>query len=154
MDKIDNIIENVMQKKIHETIEYEQAILNAFEKKKTYNKYSNIIVKIISGITAFFTIIAGIVFAKDISNWVYNIFNPTTIGKGVVEPDFQERGTHDYRKDACLTLREFEQIIIHFKAIFRRFTGGIAVAPLPWRDQPGLASKGCARRCRRLRFAQ
>lgn len=34
-------------------------------------------------------------------------------GKGVIEPDYQERGAHDYRKDACLTLREFEQVIIH-----------------------------------------
>lgn len=34
-------------------------------------------------------------------------------GKGVVEPDFQERGTHDYRKDACLTMADFEKIIIH-----------------------------------------
>lgn len=34
-------------------------------------------------------------------------------GKGVIEPDYQERGAHDYRKDACLTLAQFEQIIIH-----------------------------------------
>lgn len=34
-------------------------------------------------------------------------------GKGVVEPDFQERGVHDYRKDACLTLRDFEKIILY-----------------------------------------
>ena len=34
-------------------------------------------------------------------------------GKGVIEPDYQERGAHDYRKDACLTLREFEQIVLH-----------------------------------------
>ena len=34
-------------------------------------------------------------------------------GKGVIEPDFQERGAHDYRKDACLTMAEFEKIIIH-----------------------------------------
>ena len=34
-------------------------------------------------------------------------------GKGVIEPDYQERGAHDYRKDACLTLQEFEQVIIH-----------------------------------------
>lgn len=85
MDKIDNIIETVIQNKINEPIEYEQAILTAFEKKKTYNKCSNIIIKIISGITAFLTITAGIVFAKDISSWVYNIFNTTTLGKGVVE---------------------------------------------------------------------
>lgn len=34
-------------------------------------------------------------------------------GRGVVEPDFQERGVHDYRKDACLTMADFEKIIIH-----------------------------------------
>ena len=34
-------------------------------------------------------------------------------GKGVVEPDAAERGVHDYRLDACLTLREFEQILLH-----------------------------------------
>ena len=34
-------------------------------------------------------------------------------GKGVVEPDYQERGAHDYRKDACLTMTDFEKIIIH-----------------------------------------
>lgn len=44
---------------------------------------------------------------------VQGYYKPYLKGKGVVEPDFQERSTHDYRKDACLTLREFEQIIIH-----------------------------------------
>ena len=34
-------------------------------------------------------------------------------GKGVVEPDYQERGAHDYRKDACLTMADFEKIILH-----------------------------------------
>lgn len=34
-------------------------------------------------------------------------------GKGVIEPDYQERGAHDYRKDACLTMLDFEKIIIH-----------------------------------------
>ncbi len=33
--------------------------------------------------------------------------------KGVIEPDFQERGGHDYRKDACLTLTQFETILLH-----------------------------------------
>lgn len=33
-------------------------------------------------------------------------------GKGVIMPDFQERGAHDYRKDACLTLEEFEKIVV------------------------------------------
>ncbi len=34
-------------------------------------------------------------------------------GKGVIEPDYQERGSHDYRKDACLTMMDFEKIILH-----------------------------------------
>lgn len=34
-------------------------------------------------------------------------------GKGVIEPDYQERGAHDYRKDACLTITDFEKIILH-----------------------------------------
>ena len=33
-------------------------------------------------------------------------------GKGVIMPDFQERGAHDYRKDACLTLEEIERIVV------------------------------------------
>ena len=31
----------------------------------------------------------------------------------MIEPDFQERGVHDYRKDACLTMEEFERIVLH-----------------------------------------
>lgn len=34
-------------------------------------------------------------------------------GKGVIEPDYQEWGAHDYRKDACLTMRDFEKIVLH-----------------------------------------
>ena len=34
-------------------------------------------------------------------------------GKGVIEPDFQERGIRDYRKDACLTMADFEKIVLH-----------------------------------------
>ncbi|WP_196599611.1 Mu transposase C-terminal domain-containing protein [Pectinatus frisingensis] len=34
-------------------------------------------------------------------------------GKGVIELDYQERGAHDYRKDACLTMVDFEKIILH-----------------------------------------
>ena len=44
---------------------------------------------------------------------VQNAYKKHLKGKGVIEPDYQERGAHDYRKDACLTLREFEQIILH-----------------------------------------
>lgn len=40
-------------------------------------------------------------------------YEPYLQGKGFVEPDFQQRGVHDYRKDACLTMSEFERIVIH-----------------------------------------
>ena len=40
------------------------------------------------------------------------IYKDALKGKGVIMPDFQERGSHDYRKDACLTLEEFERIVV------------------------------------------
>lgn len=43
---------------------------------------------------------------------IQNLFKPYLKGKGVIEPDFQERGARDYKKDACLTLEQFEKIII------------------------------------------
>jgi len=43
---------------------------------------------------------------------VQDSFKPYLKGKGVIEPDFQERGAHDYRKDACLTMDEFEAVLI------------------------------------------
>ena len=44
---------------------------------------------------------------------IQNLYKPILKGKGVIEPDFQERGARDYRKDACLTLMEFEKILLH-----------------------------------------
>lgn len=44
---------------------------------------------------------------------IQNSFKPYLRGKGVIEPDFQERGAHDYRKDACLTLKEFEKVLLY-----------------------------------------
>ena len=43
---------------------------------------------------------------------IQNLYKPHLKGKGVIEPDFQERGTHDYRKDACLTMVDLEKIIV------------------------------------------
>ena len=43
---------------------------------------------------------------------IQNLYKPHLKGKGVIEPDYQERGAHDYRKDACLTMSDFEKIII------------------------------------------
>lgn len=43
---------------------------------------------------------------------IQDLFRPYLKGKGVINPDFQERGAHDYRKNACLTLEQFEKILI------------------------------------------
>lgn len=43
---------------------------------------------------------------------IQDLFHPYLKGKGLIEPDFQERGAHDYRKDACLTLEQFEKVLI------------------------------------------
>ena len=43
---------------------------------------------------------------------IQDLWKPELKGKGVIEPDWQERGSHDYRKDACLTLAQFEKILV------------------------------------------
>lgn len=43
---------------------------------------------------------------------VQESFKPYLKGKGVIEPDFQKRGAVDYRKQACLTMEQFEKIVI------------------------------------------
>ena len=43
---------------------------------------------------------------------VQDLYKPHLKGKGVIEPDYQERGAHDYRKDACLTIEAFETILL------------------------------------------
>ena len=43
---------------------------------------------------------------------IQSAYKPYLKGRGVIEPDFQERGAPDYRKDACLTMNDFEKIII------------------------------------------
>lgn len=44
---------------------------------------------------------------------VQSLYKVQLKGKGVIEPDYQKRGARDYRKDACLTLREFETVLLH-----------------------------------------
>ena len=46
-------------------------------------------------------------------NAIQNYFKPILKGKGVIEVDFQERGARDYRKDACLTMNDFEKVILN-----------------------------------------
>lgn len=43
---------------------------------------------------------------------IQNTYKPHLKGKGVIEADYQERGAHDYRKDACLTMEDFEKVFI------------------------------------------
>lgn len=43
---------------------------------------------------------------------VQGYFKPYLKGKGILMDDWQKRGSHDYRKDACLTMADFEKIII------------------------------------------
>lgn len=43
---------------------------------------------------------------------VQNYYKPYLKGKGVIEPDYQQRGAHDYRLDACLTLEDFRKALL------------------------------------------
>ena len=43
---------------------------------------------------------------------IQSSYKDTLKGSGVIMPDYSERGAHDYRKDAVLTLQEFERIVI------------------------------------------
>ena len=44
---------------------------------------------------------------------VQNLYKPYLKDKGVIESDFQERGIKDYRKNACLTIKDFEKVILY-----------------------------------------
>ncbi len=43
---------------------------------------------------------------------IQNLYKPYLKGKGVVDTNYQKRGVHDYRQDACLTIVDFEKVII------------------------------------------
>lgn len=43
---------------------------------------------------------------------IQGYFKPYLKGKGIIEPDFQERGARDYRKDASLTMEQFEKVLL------------------------------------------
>ena len=59
---------------------------------------------------------------------VQGYYKPYLKGKGVIEPDYQQRGAHDYRLDACMTLEDFRKVllrcIIHYNT--KRKLGSIA----------------------------
>ena len=43
---------------------------------------------------------------------VQNYYKPYLKGKGIIEPDYQQRGAHDYRLDACLTINDFRKVLL------------------------------------------
>ena len=43
---------------------------------------------------------------------VQGYYKPLLKGKGVIETDYQQRGAHDYRLDACLTLEDFKKVLL------------------------------------------
>ena len=43
---------------------------------------------------------------------IQGYFKPELKGRGMIEPDFQERGAHDYRRDASLTLDDFDKVLL------------------------------------------
>jgi len=43
---------------------------------------------------------------------IQNMFLPLLKKKGAIQPDFRERGAPDYRKDAVLTMSDFEKIVV------------------------------------------
>ncbi len=44
---------------------------------------------------------------------IQEAYKPLLKGKGVIEPNFQDRGAHDYRKDSTLDIDQFTRIIIY-----------------------------------------
>lgn len=62
---------------------------------------------------------------------IQGLFKPYLRGKGVIEPDFQERGAHDYRKDACLMMADFEKIIL---TCIIHYNSGRIVDRFPYTD--------------------
>ena len=43
---------------------------------------------------------------------IQGLYKPHLKHMGVIETDYRERGAHDYRKDACLTMNDFEKIVL------------------------------------------
>ena len=43
---------------------------------------------------------------------VQSYYKPYLKCKGVIEPDYQQRGAHDYRLDSCLTLEDFRKVML------------------------------------------
>ena len=84
MDNIDIIIEDIVKKDIYIPKEFEDVIYNAIVYKEK-NKIKSILVKIIWIITSLITLTTGVVFAKDISKWINNIFNPQTTNKSIIK---------------------------------------------------------------------
>jgi transposase InsO family protein len=49
---------------------------------------------------------------------IQGYYKPHLKGKGVIEEDFQERGSPDYRKTGCLTINDFEKVLLRCIAFY------------------------------------
>ena len=78
-------------------------------KSSTFEQITDIGVKVVN-LPAYRPDLKGAV--EKFFDVIQNLYKSSLIGKGVIEADFQERGAHDYRRDACLTLKDFEKIIL------------------------------------------
>lgn len=97
MDKIDNVIESVIQKKISEPYEYEQAILTAFNAKKEDRKHPTYnLIKLVSTVCVCMVVIAGGVFAKNIVSTVKNFFAHNEGMDRAIENGYIEKPNMNY----------------------------------------------------------
>ena len=51
--------------------------------------------------------------AEEFFNMIQTYYKPQLKGKGVIESDYQQRGAPDYRKGACLTMEQFNRVLLY-----------------------------------------
>ena len=51
--------------------------------------------------------------AEEFFNMIQSYYKPHLKGRGVIEPDYQQRGAPDYRKQASLTMDQFHRVLLY-----------------------------------------
>lgn len=51
--------------------------------------------------------------AEEFFNMIQSYYKPHLKGRGVIEPDYQQRGAPDYRKQARLTMDQFHRVLLY-----------------------------------------
>jgi len=80
-DEMDKLLFQYYQENKETPIDINEIFREASYKKKS----SNTIQKVAMILIVFVIISSGAVFSRDISNWIYRIFNPSTTSRGVIE---------------------------------------------------------------------